>query len=322
MSLGTWRFVLAFLVAISHLWAGMMHGPAAYAVWGFFLISGFLMTHVINHKYGFTRPGLSNYAVNRFLRIYPAYFLACLMGYLALVLLPGIGVRPADLNPEFLMPTGWKHWLSNITLLHLWGGANLLVPVSSALSVEVGFYLLVPLMAASPAAAVLGVALSLLLNLKMGLNPGQFGLRYSSFLTCFMAFGVGSLVSHYKPVLQRFASPWTSTTAWMVHCLVWFWFDAWPWTLGLYASLILTAWVLVSFVDRKPSTLDKWLGEFSYPVYLFHTVVGVTLFGLFGNQRSLPFFLAAFGLTMVVSLVVILLVDRPLLGYKKKPAAL
>jgi hypothetical protein len=48
----------------------------------------------------------------------------------------------------------------------------------------------------------------------------------------------------------------------------------------------------------------------------------VTIIGFFGNQRSLPFFLAAFGLTMIVSLVVILLVDRPLLGHKKKPAAL
>jgi hypothetical protein len=37
-SLGTWRFFLAFVVVISHLWAGMIDGPAAYAVWGFFVL--------------------------------------------------------------------------------------------------------------------------------------------------------------------------------------------------------------------------------------------------------------------------------------------
>jgi peptidoglycan/LPS O-acetylase OafA/YrhL len=50
ISLGTWRFFLAFLVAISHLWAGMIDGPAAYAVWGFFVLSGYLMTLVLMTK--------------------------------------------------------------------------------------------------------------------------------------------------------------------------------------------------------------------------------------------------------------------------------
>lgn len=34
--LGSWRFLLAFFVVISHLYADMFGGPAAYAVWGFF----------------------------------------------------------------------------------------------------------------------------------------------------------------------------------------------------------------------------------------------------------------------------------------------
>lgn len=49
--LGTWQFFLAFVVVISHLWAGMIDGPAAYAVWGFFVLSGYLMTLVLTTKY-------------------------------------------------------------------------------------------------------------------------------------------------------------------------------------------------------------------------------------------------------------------------------
>ena len=47
LGFGMWRFFLAFLVVISHLWAGMLDGPAAYAVWGFFILSGYLMTFVL-----------------------------------------------------------------------------------------------------------------------------------------------------------------------------------------------------------------------------------------------------------------------------------
>ena len=58
LGLGTWRFFLALLVAISHLWADMVHGPAAYAVWGFFVLSGYLMTLVLTQKYGTDAGGL------------------------------------------------------------------------------------------------------------------------------------------------------------------------------------------------------------------------------------------------------------------------
>jgi peptidoglycan/LPS O-acetylase OafA/YrhL len=320
MSLGSWRFFLAFLVVISHLWADMIHGPAAYAVWGFFLISGYLMTHVVKQKYGWDRKGLQDYASNRFLRIYPTYFLACLLGFIALQLLPSMGVQPSALNPEFVLPVTWRDGLSNLTLLPFWSSGHLLVPVSGALRVEVGAYLLIPLLAAAPAAAWIGIILSAIVNLQLGLTPDQFGLRYTGFLTCFMAFGVGSLVCHYKPWLEKLASPLGSTLAWLAHCTVWLFWDIWPWTFGLYVSLILTAWVLISFVDRKPSGFDKWLGDLSYPVYLFHTTVGVALFGLFEQQRSFTFFAASFVATMLLCSAVVILIDKPLQRIKRRQA--
>ena len=56
LGFGAWRFLLAVLVAVSHLWGGMIHAPAAYAVWGFFVLSGYLMTLVLGHKYGTDAP--------------------------------------------------------------------------------------------------------------------------------------------------------------------------------------------------------------------------------------------------------------------------
>jgi hypothetical protein len=172
-----------------------------------------------------------------------------------------MGVQPSALNPEFALPSTWQDGWSNLTLLPFWSSGHLLVPVSGALRVEVGAYLLIPFLAAAPSAVWIGIIFSAMVNWQLGLTPDQFGLRYTGFLTCFMAFGVGSLVCHYKPRLEKFASPLGSTLAWLAHCTVWLFWGVWPWTWGLYVSLILTAWVLISFVDRKPSAIDKWLGE-------------------------------------------------------------
>ena len=48
--LGAFRLMLALFVAVSHLYSEMIHGPAAYAVWGFYLLSGYLMTLILNEK--------------------------------------------------------------------------------------------------------------------------------------------------------------------------------------------------------------------------------------------------------------------------------
>ena len=323
MALGSWRFFLALLVAVSHLWEGMIHGPAAYAVWGFFLISGYLMTLGMRTRYADGYRGLRDYAINRFLRIYPAYYIACALGLVALLWMPQHGVNPAALNAQFVFPQHWRDWATNIGLLPLWGAGHLLVPVSSALGVEVGVYLLIPLMAKAPAVSWLGLILSGLLNWQHGIETQSFALRYSMFLTGFMAFAAGSLVAHYRDRLQRWRAPWLSSLAWLAHCAVWLRWDQWPWTWGLYFSLLLTAWVLISFADRKSGSVDRWLGDFSYPVYLFHTVMAVWWLGVFDHHRSLGLLAAGMAGTLLVSWAVLVWVDRPLeRRFKRRRAVL
>lgn len=317
LSLGSWRFFLAFLVVISHLWDGMIHGPAAYAVWGFFVLSGYLMAHVLRHKYGNTGAGLRDFAFNRFLRIFPAYWIACLMGAVAILVLPRFGVSLVALNPQFAWPQGLLGWFGNLSLLPL-PVANLLVPVSGALAVEVGAYLLMPLMAFSRAAAVLGLILSLLLNAVHGFQPDTFAVRYSSFLTAFWVFALGALVSHYQPALRRLQAPLPSVALWLLNCLVWIWYDPWPWTYGLYFSVLLSGWVVLSLAPCKPGPAGALLGDLSYPIYLFHTVVGTFVWLVLPQQRSFVFFLLSFVLTLVVSWLVVLLVDRPIDALKKR----
>ena len=317
LGLGTWRFFLAFLVVISHLWSGMIDGPAAYAVWGFFILSGFLMTHVLRHKYGETRGGLTDYAYNRFLRIYPAYVVAVLAGAACLFILPKFGVTLSDLNPQFNWPHSAREWAANVLLIAL-PAPGLFVPVSGALAVEVCVYVLMPLLAFSRAAAWTSLILSVLLNLKLGLTIETFGERYSSFLTCFMVFSCGCLLSQYREKLNILRAPLLSVVVWLLHGLIWLKYNQWPWTYGLYASIVLSGWVVLSLSSQKTGKLDTVLGDLSYPLYLFHTTVAVCLMPFGIAMRSFEFFALSFILTIVVSWAIVVLIDRPLAQLKKK----
>ncbi|MGC3987894.1 MAG: acyltransferase [Pseudorhodoferax sp.] len=302
---------------ISHLWSGMIHGPAAYAVWGFYCLSGYLMTHVLRYKYGHDGQGLLDYAHNRFLRIYPLYWISLVMGAAILVLAVKFSVNASELNPEFIWPQNANAWFVNISLLPLpsWG---LLVPVSSALAIEVGAYILMPLMAFSRAAAWLGLVLSLLINAKYGFQTDSFAVRYSSFLTCFWVFSFGSLISHYRDHLLKLSSPVLSTMAWVAHCLVWLWHGTWPWTYGLYASVALSGWVLISLASVRSNRFDSVLGDLSYPIYLLHTAVGVMVLMWGFEIRGFTFFLVSFAVTLVLSWILVITVDRKVNSMKRR----
>ena len=70
--LGTYRVILALMVVFQHL--GKSYQLGAYAVFTFFVISGYLMTYILNENYGYSLRGRMKYLLNRILRIYPVYW--------------------------------------------------------------------------------------------------------------------------------------------------------------------------------------------------------------------------------------------------------
>lgn len=318
LGFGAWRFLLAFLVAISHLYAGMIHGPAAYAVWGFFVLSGYLMTLVLTTKYGFSPAGLKDYAFNRFLRIFPSYWLVSAIGVVTILYMRSRGVDLLGLNPEFQLPQDTQGWAFVVTLLPVFNRSGMPVPVSSALAVEVGTYILIPLMAISRPAAWLGLLLSFFLNAHYGFASASFGARYSEFLTGLLPFAAGALVCHYRHALSYLVLPRLSVLAWLAHCLIWLYYDPWPWTYGLYSSTLLSAWVVLSLAGVRGGKLDGWLGDLSYAVYLIHTTAAAWFLPAMGPSRSMPFFLVSFAVTLALSTLLVIFVERPLAFRKKR----
>src|SRR6202035_4460687 len=67
------RYILALLVADTHLWPVGWGWLGAQAVFGFYTLSGYLMTRVLHERYGFEWSGTAAFLSNRVLRLWPAY---------------------------------------------------------------------------------------------------------------------------------------------------------------------------------------------------------------------------------------------------------
>lgn len=72
---GTYRTILALMVVVGHLLQVEFLGSLA--VMGFFVLSGFLMTAIMHESYGYSASGRGRFVLNRCLRLYPTYWLAC-----------------------------------------------------------------------------------------------------------------------------------------------------------------------------------------------------------------------------------------------------
>ena len=99
---GTFRLLLALMVVQSHFAGGALGGPVA--VFGFFCLSGYLMTKIVNETYSDGVGGYLRFLGNRALRIYPAYYAAVVFAAVVLMLWPNAAHTAAG---WYTLPQGW-----------------------------------------------------------------------------------------------------------------------------------------------------------------------------------------------------------------------
>ena len=85
---GAFRLLLSLMVVWYHLIDWRFAGPVA--VFGFYVVSGYLMTKVINEVYSDGLAGFGRYIANRALRIYPMYWVALALSAAVVVIYPDI----------------------------------------------------------------------------------------------------------------------------------------------------------------------------------------------------------------------------------------
>jgi peptidoglycan/LPS O-acetylase OafA/YrhL len=322
---GIYRYGLAFCVAISHLWAGMIGGPAAYAVWGFYCLSGYLMTLILNEKYGFSPRGLVNFAVNRVLRIYPAYYVICAGMFMLFYFIPETA---AKFLPNLQMPRTPQGWRYSLFLFPAHDG-NELLHGSLALRVELWFYVAIALgLGRSRRIAWAWFLTSALYTIWLLATGTPFPQRYVYIPACSLAFSTGCLIYHVRDWIPVIKTPWAALSA---ACL--WWLHVWltqnipggPLYIGLYSSLLFSAFAMATLIRLDPKELPAWMGRLdrfagnlSYPMYLCHWGVGIMVIWLFPGKTRMDssVFLIGFPAVNLISYLVYQRVERPLQSWK------
>lgn len=355
--MGSIRTLLAVAVLITHadplLGVELLNGDAAINC--FFVISGFLMALILSEKYDDPR----RFYLNRFLRIYPPYYAALLFSLAVFGVLATSRHDPLEyLGQLWAHQTGGLVLaaLSNLTLIGVdlvryvsidngqlqfpsflyengSGGHNFLfVPQAWTLALELEFYLLAPFVLRLRTIQIAALALAaycVRVLVKDWANAAElafdtaaaFPLVFGYFLYGVLAY---RLYRHYRawrlPFWLRRNVQFASVAAALV--MIFFGRGGYGHLLAeRYDALFLLFALLLPglFEFSAGRRWDAWLGEFSYPVYLFHFALAQALY--LTNLPDSWIGEATLLSTFALSAAYIYVVDRPIQRLRARIAA-
>jgi peptidoglycan/LPS O-acetylase OafA/YrhL len=331
--MGAIRLFLALVVAFGHfrtiilipanhdVWEGYTLGMnAGYAVMFFYMISGYLMSMVLSEKYAPNVAGTKRFYWARFTRIFSLYWP---------VLLVAVAIDRSYLT-AFLQ----RSYLEKLTNIFLFGSTwvlgfseypgfdwNALVDSfhqTWTLDSELTFYILAPLLLRSR--LISGVALIASLVVR-GYFVHRYGFsdRWTYYFIpttlCFFLFGDTAYRLSRDTIMK---SGW-SGMFFLSACLISlniptnaFWDTPRFWI----AALSFAASLPGIFESTRNFAMSNWLGNLSFPVYLIHLLVLVTLAGRgFYNgpfETNPNLMMAAFiGTTLLASVGCYYLLEMP-----------
>lgn len=323
------------MVLIGHLF--WLSDIGRYAVFGFFILSGYLMTLVMQTAYSYTAKGIYRFLVNRFLRLYPSYWIACLFT-IGLVFVLG-QENTTIIARSLALPETPGIILTNITMVALTlfpdQATPRLSPATWALTIELFYYLLI---AAGISRTKFSTTCWFVVSTAYVLATMIFGyswhVRYFALPAGSLPFSIGALLfflqqERWQPKwLQFFSNSRMLVVSLIVNAVAGTLVQAEE-RLGLaeafmYTNLVICTLAIYSIIRGgviAPVSvkLDKLLGDFSYPIYLIHLQIGVlaSLF-TYGQVRDLKYHFAPEAwlwtavLTVGASLLLIKFIDEPI----------
>lgn len=292
---GTYRTLLAMMVVVTHLGGVLEIG--GYAVFGFYTLSGYLMTLIMHESYGYTMAGVSKYAINRLLRIYPIYWVAISFSALLIV---AVGEEvTTKYHAAIYLPHNISETLKNVFLFFPQLNHELprLSPPVWALTVEIFYYILIGLgLSKYKKIVVLWLLLSVAFHVSVILLGLDGGYRYHTIPAASLPFAMGAFIFHYKHEILCFTKRASETFLSILPFII-FLSIILNWYVGsisshrglfFYSNFILCAIMVVALSERKSlpfisRLFDKWMGDFSYPIYLIHYQVGLVVVILLGK---------------------------------------
>lgn len=327
---GTYRFILALMVALDHMGLFPAFHVGSSAVIGFFVLSGYVMAHSFSKYFGSELRRAPRFYLDRALRIYPVYLgaLVVIVGFFMLTERPRTDLNPMSaLSNLTVMPLNFWRSLKPRHLYMLRDHTLIPIPPAPSLAVELQYYLLLPLLLVHRWLAYAGFAatLGIFTFAVSGRLHHSLGDTYlTGLLFIFLA---GSFLYDVVSRSDRRTSRWivVGTAVYLTALLVYL---ALAGRAGDAISLevivgfelgVVSTYVLAQVT--KSSTLDYFLGNLSYPLFLIHSFA-IWLFDFFAGHYSLPVELRArvilqLGLALALSAATWLLFDSHVQRFRK-----
>lgn len=325
---GTYRYLLANMVVIAHLWPQLAYWVGMYAVFSFYALSGYLMALVLTRTYAYDVHGTAHFLLNRALRIYPPYLVVLIGSILVVWANPELA---RALNGHLQLPGSLTSWLHNIVIFGQSGdwllGTSMdeqrLVPPAWSLDVELTFYVGMGLLLARRRSVVwVWFCLSLAYTVYIVAAGYDLQARYYPVGAASLPFSLGALIFHHRAALSRIAGwhVWLGAGLFVIHSVIAgrTWND--PVLQGLYVSLLLAAYTMIGLANVPaksfPSwlkTLDQQLGDLSYPIFLCHWPVACFVAWAFlgrAAERGPQLFFISFVAANIVAILIHQLVEK------------
>jgi peptidoglycan/LPS O-acetylase OafA/YrhL len=341
--MGLIRFLLSISVLLAHYKPILDLGfiGSELAVESFFVISGFYMTMILNEKYidsSFNKL----FFRNRFLKIYPIYFIVLLMAIFTCAYIQlnhdNLNIFECYKNIGSNLITWFILIFSNIIIfgqdilmffnidsidghisLAIYGNFNahsfLFLPQSWSLSIELLFYLIAPYILRKKISFVfVFLLLSFLIRvlifdfLQLNFDPWS----YRFFPAEFLFFLLGYFA--YKIEIKELEKYSFYLLIFILSFTV-FYYKI-PLYGGLHIETLKQFYLCIIIISLKPifkltkdSKIDLFLGELSYPIYLIHTIVILIVTSVLSDKfQNIYFILGCTGFASII--IKILFIDR------------
>jgi peptidoglycan/LPS O-acetylase OafA/YrhL len=325
--LGITRFYLALAVVVTHLYGGW---GGVLAVYCFYILSGFLITRVLHETYRFS---FARFALNRFLRLFPMYFLVAGATAVMLLIIP-------DLRTGAWLWSG-SAWdgMANLFLLPMafLGPAEFrLVPPTWSVGVELAnYFLLWVLLARRSQTALIGLALGLAAHFLTWWLRMPWVYRYGPIYASVLPFALGALA--YFACTGLFCRLKSNSD--IEHSRRWFFAaiammflvfiliarfqftshvetQVFPWyfygvQLAIFIGIITNErYTLVSKDNVSLRKIDRVLGDLAYPVFLVHILIGRLVGHVLDLKAGLTLLLVSLPLILMASVALAKMQDR------------
>ncbi|MFK8011370.1 MAG: acyltransferase family protein [Marinicellaceae bacterium] len=335
---GTLRTTLALMVMVFHIYIGDLP-LGAYAVFGFFIISGYLMTFIMQESYGYTSKGRMSFAINRFLRLHPLYWLACLVSIALIVVLGSDIVHGFHRSME--IPTSLSNLVQNIFMVFpSWVPGSVhprLVPPTWAITIEMFYYALICLGLSKTFFRVkLWMFLSLVYVAYTFANGMPWQSRYFHIFAASLPFSIGAciyFISKNNSFQRYFGGLLLNSKSlfliMMINCIIWVLVPRKAfgpyYEIGFYINILICSLLIYSIaiggvVFNMSRKLDKMIGDYSYPIYLLHLQGGLlSSYLLFGKAHNFHNANPSSTINFVLALIIVVSLSAIFINYFEKP---